>query len=311
MPKIDYLKSDSILKEHDDIKFLTRLRDFESTIKNQKFVYLTAAIPSIFVSISLILNIWAVFKLSTDGLVILVLSFLFIYGLLNLWLATKFQRSLVRIEKQKSIAEILHRYLAHDLRDYLTFEKYQTKNKQHLNEQEIRFFIKRMLENLCEHYLKRYYRKAVTVTLKYRKNNHLYSIVVGKRAISNPSPSCESLTESYVYNALRRKGKRQSYIYIKNLEKIDDKERKMIAEFQDDIVGRATGRYKTLIALPIRWGELPTFVKTNLKSKPDLGIIGIDLMEPYGFGNFDDNEIHILLCFTDLVSKLVNDLIEL
>jgi hypothetical protein len=85
----------------------------------------------------------------------------------------------------------------------------------------------------------------------------------------------------------------------------------MLSVFKDEIKARAKGRYTSFIALPIRYGTCRIISPSKFEPKPDLGLIGIDLMEPYGFGNLEENEIHILLCFADLISEPVNDLNEL
>jgi hypothetical protein len=305
----------SSVRDHSSISFIKHpfvwTRDKKDTVLNQKKVYSLAAIPSLLVAFGLIADIKGVMATEKNVLITLLIICLFIYGIINLYLITAAQRSIIRIDRQKSVALVMHRYVIHNIRDYLTYKNHKIDTKEPLTKEEIISYIRVLLESFYNQYLSINYREACTITLKFKQGDFVYSIVEGKRGINAEAPQEESIEESWVYRALRKDGKIRSYIYVKNLENLDNKEKKMLSIFKSEIRERAKGRYTTFIALPIRYGTCRIIRPSKFEPKPDLGLIGIDLLEPYGFGNLEENEIHILLCFADLISELVNDIIEL
>jgi len=73
---------------------------------------------------------------------------------------------------------------------------------------------------------------------------------------------------------------------------------------------RALGHYSTFIALPIQSGQCHDVSSSNMAAKNSLGMLGLDLKKKYGFGNFEKQEWEYLACFVDMISELVQDLID-
>jgi hypothetical protein len=298
---------------HDDISFFTApkvwLKDKYLTVLNQKKVYAIAFLPGIISIFGLIADLTAVFSVSSNTLLILLLCFLFVFGLFNMYFIFLIQRTAVRLQRQKDTAKIMHKVVAEGIREYLAFKNYKIESKKPIKLNEIKSHLTNLLKDFCTQYMMIFYRPEVTITLKYLKGGNLYPIRSGDNELKR-SQNPEQIDKSFVYKAINKSGNKLSYVYVKNLDNIDKKEMKMLSGFEENINKRATGKYRTFIALPIRSGKLPNVSSSNFTTRPDLGILGFDLLEPYGFGNLEESEIHVLLSLADLISEPVKDLID-
>jgi hypothetical protein len=126
----------SSIRDHSNISFFKHpfvwIRDKKDTVLNQKKIYSLAAIPSILVAFGLIADIKGVLSTDKNVLIILLIGCLFIYGIINLYLITAAQRSVIRIVRQKTIAFVMHRYIIHNIRDYLTYKNHKLNNHEPL-----------------------------------------------------------------------------------------------------------------------------------------------------------------------------------
>ena len=103
--------------------------------------------------------------------------------------------------------------------------------------------------------------------------------------------------------------KRCDIFYIKDIDDPDKYEIETLGKHMCDVKKRAQGKYSTFIALPIRTGRLK-HVSAAFKASQDLGMLGFDLKKKYGFGNFEEHELEYIACFVDMMSEIVQDLIE-
>lgn len=275
---------------------------------NQKDAYIIASIPGIFVILGFIANITSLIQVNPQKLTILLIWLLFGYGLLNLIFITVIQRTGIRMKRDRRTFEIIHRDIAERLRDYFTEKRQIISSGKSIDEQMIVKHIERILNKVNDNYMKTVHRNKVSVSLKYLKKNKLFPIRIGNDAADrNPNP--EHLKESYVYQILTRDGRKINYLYVKDINNPDKHECSALGEYKDELQTRAKTKYNTFIALPIRAGKMKT--KSDFTTRADLGILGFDLKEKYGFGNFDEHEFHIMGCLVDLLSEPVQDLIAI
>lgn len=216
------------------------------------------------------------------------------------------QRTNFRLSKTKQYYKVLHKEVIEPIREF-----YTKKREGNLNCVFIEDTIKNILKSFNDNYMKKAHREAVSVTIKFKINNELYPIRVGYDADDRNSHP-ENEQESFVYMSLCRTGKKKQVIYVKDIENTDSIENKMLGDNVEDIQARAKGKYSTFIALPIRTGKSITN-DTNKKweIKQDIGMLGFDMKEKYGFGNLYEHEIDIYGCVADLLADPLYDLIEL
>jgi hypothetical protein len=120
----------------------------------------------------------------------------------------------------------------------------------------------------------------------------------------------EDLDESYIYQALTAPGIKLRYIYVKDITNADNYERTALGRYLSDVQKRAAGNYRTFIAMPIRSGSPKDVASDEITVQNALGMLGLDLKTQYGFGNFEEHEREFLACFVDMMSELVQDLID-
>jgi hypothetical protein len=173
---------------------------------------------------------------------------------------------------------------------------------------EIKRRLEQILESFNNNYMKRMHRFKVSACIKYRNNKKLYPIRVGHDKAER-NPQAEKVDQSFVYQSLNMPGKKKRYIYVKNVQNPDKYEQDAIEPNLVKVQDRAKGKYNSFIAIPIRAGKKVN-VSEDFATTPDLGMIGFDLNEKFGFGNFEENELHYIACFADLISEIVQDIAE-
>lgn len=286
------------------------IKDKYETGWHSKETYFPAITIWIAAAISLFGSLYNIFKI-TDVLTILLVIFLFIFGLLNVWYATTLQKNAVRIKRIEEACVILHHDIIHILRDYRTRKERLTRENKPLDRESIIRYIQKVLENVVIKFMNVVHYSEVSACVKYLKANSgkkLYSIRYGPDLGKRDSEP-EELDDSNVFLRLCDP-KKHSFIYIKNVDKYDENELKVIGDISDKITSRANKYlYKTFLAFPIRTGNI------NLEDAPppakyDLGMLCFDLKKAYAFGNVHKYEIHFLLCIADLLSEIINDLIK-
>src|ERR1035437_6429069 len=75
------------------------LKDKIKTIIDQPKIYIASAIPNIFIIFGVIANIVALWVISNDSLMTLLLIFLFFYGIINLFLVYISQRRAIQLSR--------------------------------------------------------------------------------------------------------------------------------------------------------------------------------------------------------------------
>ncbi len=272
---------------------------------NNPSIYIFGLVPSIFVIISLIASLITIINLSATALSYLTLIFLFIYGLINLVLLLFLQRNIIRLNKTRSLFDLVHKHIITRLRDYIS-----ARNGNQVINSELKIkYIEDILTSFNDYIFKKLHRKDIVITLKYLKENKLHNIRIGDN-IENRDNNPESIDKSYIYKALTRADKRLKYIYVKDLSKPDLHELQAIGQDLVFIKGRAVDKYKTFIAVPIRSNSISSISTKEVQVKKDLGLLGFDLKEEYGFGNLDFYELNIIFCLSDSLSIIVEHLIK-
>lgn len=154
------------------------------------------------------------------------------------------------------------------------------------------------------------HRNVVSACVKYEMNDKLYPIRVGNDK-ENRNKEPETSEDNLIYRCLKSSGQNKKYLYIKNIEKLDKSETNLLksGENPEQTIGkfrdRAKNKYTAFIDLPIRAGIA---TGSSFTIERDLGFIGFDLMEKYGFGNVEEPELHYLACFADIMSELILNL---
>ncbi len=246
-------------------------------------------------------------KTITDENIAIVLAYmLFVYGLLNIWFVRALITTYSRVQNEKTFYKVLHKDIIEELRQYRAYRAYQNANDYQISLDTIKQTITKILTSFNNNYIKKKYSSAVIATVKYKLNNKLYPIRVGDDA-NRRDDSIEEEKNSYVYQALNEVGRILPYIYIKDLDKLDAYETGVMGRFTDKIKGRAGSNYKTFIALPIRGGKWP---EMEVDVRANLGILGFDMKEKYGFKNFEESELDYMACLADSLSELIEELIS-
>ena len=290
---------------------------------NAPKLYIVAFIPTIFMLIGFVANLWAIFQLEEQGVgseraVIILGFFLFVFGIINLAFLHLITQAKVRLGREGENYRILHRDIIEKIRDYRSgkrLDRTESKTTQEEAASPTAREIKREIHTILELFLKSYlyrvhpWKSSAVIKYKDPKNDKLIPIRVGNDA-SNRNSEPEPLGESYIYQALTATGKKLQYIYVKNLDKPDNHECTTLGVHLEDVKKRAQGKYSTFIALPIRSGESQDVSGQALTAHSSLGMLGIDLKREYGFGNFEEPEWEYLACFVDMMSELVQDLID-
>ena len=163
----------SLLKKiHKNIDFYHHpyrwIKDKYKTVHSQPKIYILAAIPSIFVLIGVCADFITIFdNVGKEVFSILLLCFLFVFGLINLYLITYTQRLGVRLLKQKTTAVLLHTELIEVIKEYHSLKNYKIVHHKPLKEKQIKDYIMLIIKSFHTQYLTQYYGKDITVTIKY------------------------------------------------------------------------------------------------------------------------------------------------
>jgi hypothetical protein len=295
------------VKNHKDISFLhspvvwVKVRYFNGLSKGELAFIVVFPFFGVF---GLIADFVTIGKITSDSISILLAYMLFGYGLINIIFVRELIKTSGRLQNERLFYKVLHKDVVEELREYRTYRKCVNGV---VSDVRIKEKIKHILTSFNNNYIKKKYSSKVVATIKYKLNDKLYPIRVGDDANSRDS-NAEEECSSYVYQALNEIGRTLPYIYVKNLDKLDAYESGVMGRFTDKIKGRAGSNYKTFIALPIRGGKLPDM---GVDVRANLGVIGFDLNEKYGFGDFGEHELDYIACLADSLSELIEDLVAI
>lgn len=295
-------------KNHEDIKFYKKphlwVKDKFKTVTTLPGTYIVALLPTIPVLVGIALDFITLGELTPDYMANFVVWLLFIFGLINLLLLTYFKLARIKIWRLTEIFDVINRDIFVNYRNYLSKKK---NRKGKITSNEIVSYIKKILDSFNYKFMEQTHRKGVTTTLKYIHQNKFYPIRVGRDV--ELRKGCEDWKESYVYISLINQHRYLQYIYVKNIDNPDRTETKMLGGFNEQIKSRAEGLYNTFISVPLKRRYESKENPSNLTIKKDLGLLGFDLQEKYGFGNLEQFELNILNCLVEMISELTEDLI--
>jgi len=284
-------------------------KDKYKTGLNRKDLLFVAILPPVLGGLAFIADLIAVFGIhedfTRDTIILTLIWFLFIFAALNMLFILLLQRNGMRLERERENYSTLHKNVIEEMREYCAKRRHQTEK---LDSKDIKNEITHMLEKFNDNYMKKIHSPDVSAIIKYKNDKLLYPIRVG----FDKDTRCwdpEPVESSHVYKKLDEPGKKLRYIYVKDLNDPDKYEREVIGNSRKEIQNRAKGHYNTFIAMPIRAGKLAN-ITDEFVTRPDLGMIGFDLKEKFGFGNFEDHEINFIACFADIMSEPLQDLIE-
>lgn len=281
------------------------IKDKANTGFNNPSMYFIGFMPSIFAIIGLIADYVTIGKIQASTINLMILWFFFIYGLINLYLILVLQRNNIRLERTRKYFKLLHVNVISNFRSYIDeWDKNQGMTCERKNEH-----LTGMLNIFNEKFIKDLHLASTVVTLKYLHDDKLYPVRVGDN-VDNRNTTPENLNESYIYNALTKARKKLRYIYVKNIDNPDTLELQEIGPDLQNIQARATGKYKTFIAVPIRSEALKLVSTSDIEVKKELGLLGFDLQEKYGFGNLEQFELNLIYTVADLLSIIVGDIIK-
>ena len=288
------------------------IRDKFETGVNAKRLYVTALIPSILIFIGLVANVITIFRfpkhdVALETVVIILSSLLFVFGLINLVFLHFLSKANIRLGREYRHYNVLHKDIIEKIRDYRTYKRWKESEGETLSPDDIKRDIQEILSKFNDNYMKKMHSPEVSAVIKYRHSDNLVPIRVGgdKNDRNNKQ---ELLKESFIYQALNEVGKTMRYIYVKNLNDPDKYEYRALGKHIEDVKSRAGEKYSTFIALPRRTGQQQP--EWEFKARRDLGMLGFDRKKKYGFGNFERHELEYIACFVDMMSELVQDLIE-
>lgn len=269
---------------------------------NNPLTYIIAIIPGVLGVVGLIADVRTIFDISNNSFnaFLIISSFLFIYGIINIFIVVTNQRQNVRLKRHEANVHIIHKNVIEQIREYRASYKAGLKSHEIIN------WISRILKDFNTSYMKSNHNGSVAAAIKYVSKSKLHPI----RDCENPETRTntpEDISNSYIYNAINEAGKKMRFIYVKNIKKPDNYECLALGKYKDEVISRAKSNYSTFIALPIRAGKLPAS-SDAFQVRADLGLLGFDLVEPYGFGNLYDHEVDLLGCFADIMSEPLEDL---
>lgn len=285
--------------------------------------YLGAIVPSFIAVIGFLSSyksLTAIDKISTPNQVLtsqvsllrLSLVFLFVYGSINFVLIWALQKNELRIKRLKKNNQIFNENIVHVLQRYRVKKEKLLERKESLDSEYIETTIKEILKGVNNTYIKQIHRKDVSITLKYLANGVLHPIRIGI-AHETRDQDPEEWEKAYVYKCLVEDGKKITFIYIKNIKNITACEMKYVGRYVNEIKSRAERyNYNSFIAIPLRGGKINLANGNGYKIEQyeDLGFIGLDLREKYGFGNFSYHEYFFLKNIADLLAEPIKDLIK-
>jgi len=299
--------------------FFAWWNDKSSTLLTHKLRYFILLIPTIITllaGIASLLSFWGIdaneinFLPYLQPLILLIFINSSLYVFL-FFLVTSRNQCDLRLKRLHESIETMHCDVIHKVRDFRV-----EINRGMVKSEDIEKYILNILQSFNDSYMKSVYRKGCNATLKYLFKEHLYDLRTGiGKDRRNNQP--EHYYECYVYLRLNpqksKDQKKREYIYVKNINFPDKKEIEMMGDYIKEIQNRSKGHYKTFLAMPLRSGESFSGQKrTNVvwKPKDDLGFIGFDVNEKYGLGSMQEFELNYIACFVDLMSELVQCLIE-
>lgn len=286
------------------------------------------SVPTLFLWAAACFALYSDFKIvmgDRDKVIIILGFLLFLFGLINLWHATALQKSAIRIKRIENACVMLHKEVIHIIRDYNT----RKRMKGNMDKATILDYVRTILKNIIEKHMDDVHGNSVQACVKYLKSEpvavhktedeadtfikRLYPIRYGSDEAKRESKA-EDLDRSYVFLKLMGR-QRYSFIYVKNVEKYDSLELEVLGDIAHDVAVRARKyKYKTFLAFPIRTGHIKFNIKTGKPERPftqeDIGMLSFDLKKKFGFFNVEKYEIHLMLCISDLLSDIVNDLIK-
>jgi hypothetical protein len=275
-----------------------------------KSTYIVAFIPSIPVVFGLIADVRTIFISSVDRdekhIIIILCFFLFIYGIINLVLIFLIQRTGIRLGREKRNYRVMHKDVVEKIRDYRAWKKAGDAKPS-----EIREKVREILLSFNDNYMRKMHREEVSATIKYNniKENKLYPIRVGCDC-NERNYGEENYNDSFVYRVLCEPGRKLRYLYVKDINNPDKYEYEVMGKYSNDILKRSKDKYVTFIALPIRAGRIVGDSSEDISVRSDLGILGFDLNDAYGFGNLEEHELEFISCFADMLSEPVQDLVD-
>lgn len=245
-------------------------------------------------------GIWAIF--SRDIVIVFLSIIIFIFGTINIWLATNLEKFKIRFDREKLSFSSLHK-ISHYLRDFRSYKD----NKQ-LDKDKTFSILNSICDVLLNEYMNLRHQGNVSLTLKIHKKGKLYPIIrLGDASIRTKAP--ENIEDSGFYK-LFSQGK-QKYIYIFDINRCSKEELEDLEGYSKEITLRAEShRYKTFIALPINLGMRfagDEKYSQKLHISNCLGFVGFDKQNSSEFGNIDDFEINFLGSVVDSCSEIVKD----
>lgn len=319
-------------KIHKEISFwnhpIISLKDIIKTGGAKPQLYILSLFPIVITLFSLFADFISVFGINVDNLklrninevTIILIILLFVYGIINILLATALQKTTIRLGREQEWHDFFHKQVIEPLRDYRAQKENDLIAGLHtINSNQIRYQIHTILDNLTRNIICRVHRKGMNACIKFVFKDKLCSIRAGDSEHFR-NVEVEPKESSVIFDIFSQCGKNtRQYIYIKNLDKLEKDEEFFFGEKIKDrynvLKERAGDHYKTFVAMPIRGGADQRKSNTNADDnkwaiRDLIGIIGFDSKESYAFGDLPEHELDFLACFADTMSELVYDLIQ-
>lgn len=234
-------------------------------------------------------NFTGLFPLFHDHEIAYLTLSVLLFGLINLWLVSAVAAYKIRYRRAQRAYAIIHLVAeeARNLRD----------------DRRNRDSCRRAIDAICFNYLERLLHDFVgmspNITLKYIHQEKLHP-VRSKNQQGRPTAP-EPADENEVFEKMGRHMDKFGAIYIRDVHDHDELQHTFGVDCER-LRQRAEGKYRTFIAIPLRWSQ---YGDGQLPMKGTIGMLGIDTLRPRSFEDLEEEDFQALYAVVDILSECV------
>jgi hypothetical protein len=268
--------------KHKVVKRLTRLW-------SNPVLYLEWLVTVLFAALGVASNVTGMLPLFKNREVLFLTFGLLSFGSLNVALVHSVGAYKVRYRRGQRAYAIIHDVAeeARNLRD----------DPQNANN------CRRAINAICFGHIERLLRDflgfAPKITLKYVHLEKLHALRSGNQQGRDGLP--EPVQNNEIFEKLSRHLDKFKAIYIRDVHDQDEL-RQTFGVDCDRLRQRAEGKYRSFIALPLRWSQ---YGDGQLPMKGTIGMLGFDGPHPGSFGDLEEEDFQALYAIVDILSECV------
>ena len=272
----------------------SRFKRRASRLFRSPTLYAQWLVTGLLTLVGVVSNVYGLFPLFANKEVIFLSASLVAFGAFNVGLMSGLSAYKIRHKRAQRAYAIIHDIAeeARNLRDDKT-----SKEK-----------CGRAINAICFQHLETLLRDFLgyvpNITLKYFHGEHLHSL--RSRNQSGRATEPEPVKKNEVFEKLVKHMDKFKAIYVRDVHD----ERELCLTFGVDVDRlrqRAEGKYRTFIALPIRWSQ---YQDGQLPMKGTIGMLGIDDLRPGALEDLEEEDFQALYAIVDILSECVVYLIK-